>query len=67
MVGLTFLEEMGHLSLNNTGCFIIVTSRWESVILLLWYIGYITFMNFEPRLKAYFNGKLLPKTGHRGE
>lgn len=31
---------------------------WESVILLLWYIGYITFMKFEPRLQAYFNGWL---------
>jgi len=28
---------------------------WESVILLLWYVVYVTFMKFEPQLQAYFN------------
>merc|ERR1719341_2859072 len=45
---------------NTTYCFFLDNKIewWESVILLLWYIGYITFMKFEPRLQAYFNGWL---------
>jgi len=49
LVGLTLLA---YFFLDNK------IKWWESVILLLWYVVYVTFMNFEPRLQAHFNGWL---------